>query len=346
MNVGNVHKYINELSVATFQKYNAMTVAETPCVTSDQLALDYVHPDRKEFSMIFPWEHMDIDRVPGSMLKWKPWKLSEFKKILGSWQQLMFENGGWNSLYMENHDQGRSISRFGCDKPEYREVSGKLLAMMLSTLGGTLYIYQGQDIGMTNASTWELDDYPDVVTRTYISEERERRSKDTGVKDPDMTDLLRDIRLKARDNGRTPIPWNSSQPNAGFTTGTPWMPMNPDFEVCNVDKIVKDSTSIFGFWKKLLSIRSQWKTLVYGSFEMLSVEDPKIFAYLRKLPGSSSALVVLNFSSDSVQWDLPVGLDQFNNVRPVLGNHEMPAGIGKQFFMQPWECRLYAYGDD
>ncbi|KAH8690615.1 glycoside hydrolase family 13 protein [Talaromyces proteolyticus] len=343
MNVGNVHKYLRELHVATFSQYDVMTVGETPYVPATQLALDYVHPDRKEFDMIFQWEHMDIDRVPGSLLKWKPWKLPELKKIFNCWQRLMFENGGWNSLYMENHDQGRSISRFGSDRPEFRGVSGKLLAMMLGTLSGTLYIYQGQEIGMTNPTKWGLKDYPDIVTKTYILEEKEQRIRDTGETEPDMKDLLQDIRLKARDNGRTPIPWNSLQPSAGFTTGTPWMPLNPDFAVCNVDAAVKDTTSIFHFWKKLLSIRAGWKTLVYGSFELLSPEDPHIFAYRRTLPGSASALVVLNLSSQSVDWEFPLDLNHFGNIRGVFNNYPMPSTISNHFSMRPWECRLYTY---
>ena len=342
MNVGNVHKYLNELSVATFTAYDAMTVGETPYVSAGQQALNYVHPDRKEFSMIFQWEHMDIDRVPDTMLKWKPWKLSEFKEIIRSWQQVMYENGGWNSVYMENHDQGRSISRFGCDEPEYRELSGKLLAMMMTTLSGTVYIFQGQEIGMANAKTWPLDEYPDVVTRTYIQEEKERRIQETGEKDPDMTDLLRDIRLKARDNGRMPIPWNSSEPHAGYTTGTPWMPMNSDFAVCNVEKAVNDKSSIFHFWKHMLELRAEWKTLVHGSFELLSPGDDNIFAYLRKLPGSESALVVLNFSSKSVDWESPVSW--IHTPHAVFGNYP-PDGFNKTFSMRPWECRLCSYED-
>lgn len=344
MNVGNVHKYLRELHDKAFAQYHVMTVGETPYVSASQLALDYVHPNRRELDMIFQWEHMDIDRVPDSLLKWKQWELPELKRIFSSWQQLMFQHGGWNSLYLENHDQGRSISRFGCDSPEYRNISGKLLAMMLGTLSGTLYIYQGQEIGMTNPSKWGLNDYPDIVTNTYIQEEKERRVRETGETEPVMTDLLRDIRLKARDNGRTPMPWNALQPNAGFTTGIPWMPLSPDFTVCSVDSAMKDATSMFHFWKKLLSLRAGWKTLIYGNCELLSPEDLSIFAYLRKSPGSPSALVALNFSSQSVDWEVPVDVDNLCNIRSVFGNYSASA-IGKHVLMQPWECRLYAYDE-
>ncbi|OBT88582.1 hypothetical protein VE02_03987 [Pseudogymnoascus sp. 03VT05] len=305
MNVGNVHNYLRDLNDATMANYDVMTVGETPYVSSTQLALDYVHPSRRELQMIFPWEHMDVDRVPNAILAWRAWKLRELKSILADWQTLMAAHGGWNSLYMENHDQGRSITRFASDAPEYRATSGKLLALMLASLGGTLYVYQGQDIGMVNPAKWEIDDYPDVVSRTQYRIEKQRRAVETGSSDPPMDDVLNDIRIRGRDNARTPMPWNPRDPNAGFTTGTPWMKLNPDFGVCNVETAVQDPESVVNFWKKLFILRKEWKTLVYGGFEIFDLEHEEIFAFVRRLEGYPSAFTVLNFSGGDIEYHIP-----------------------------------------
>jgi alpha-glucosidase len=343
LNVGNVHKYLRELNLATFAKHDAMTVGETPYVPATQMALDYVHPSRHEFNMIFQWEHMDVDRVPNSLLGWKPWSLLELKQIFNRWQIIMQDNGGWNSLYLENHDQGRSVSRFGSDSSEFRNVSAKMLAMFLSTLSGTLYIFQGQELGMANIKGWGLEDYNDVVTLTYIREEKAKRARN-GQENPDVSDLLKDIQKKGRDNGRTPMPWTGDQPHAGFTTGTPWMTLNPDFPNCNAAAAVNDETSPVHFWKEVLRIRSQWKTLVYGRFQLLTPEDTQVFSYLRVQPDLKAALVVLNFSSKAVEWKIPREASGLSNIRPVYGNYGFDVESGAEFLtLQPWECRLYEY---
>jgi oligo-1,6-glucosidase len=344
LNVGNVHKYLREMNLATFAKYDSMTVGETPYVPATQMALNYVHPSRNEFDMIFQWEHMDVDRIPNSLLGWKPWSLPELKQIFNRWQTIMYEHGGWNSLYLENHDQGRSVSRFGSDSPQFRNVSAKMLAMFLSTLSGTLYIFQGQELGMANVKGWDIEEYNDVVTLTYIREETEKRVRETGKEDPDTSDLLRDIQKKGRDNGRTPMPWTDEQPHAGFTTGTPWMALNPEFPTCNAAMAIEDKASPFHFWKELLRIRSQWKTLVYGKFQLLSPDDRQVFGYLRVHPGSKAAMVVLNFSSQSLEWNVPKEACGLSNLRPVYGNYEFPAEPDAACFtLRPWECRLYEY---
>ncbi|KAL2829838.1 glycoside hydrolase superfamily [Aspergillus pseudoustus] len=344
LNVDAVHTYLRELNLATFAKYDAMTVGETPYVPATQMALDYVHPSRNEFDMIFQWEHMDIDRIPDTLLGWKPWALPELKQIFSRWQTLMYEHGGWNSLYMENHDQGRSVSRFGSDRtPEFRDLSAKMLAMFLSTLSGTLYIFQGQELGMANIKGWKLEEYNDVVTLTYIREKKERRIRETNDPNPDMSDLLNDIQRKGRDNGRTPMPWTGNAPHAGFTTGTPWMALNPDFAVCNAAAAVGDKTSVFQFWKEMLHIRSSWKTLVYGAFQLLAPGDMRVFAYLRVHPRAKAAMVVLNFSSERVEWEVPEEACNLANCHHVFGNYNSVEEFGACLILRPWECRLYKY---
>ncbi|KAL3475040.1 glycoside hydrolase superfamily [Aspergillus californicus] len=204
-NVGNVHEYLRELNLATFAKYDhTMTVGETPYDPRHTDGARLRHPSRNEFDMILQWEYMDIDRIPNSLLGWKPWSLPELKHIYSRWQTIMHDHGGWNSL---------------C--PEARKLSAKMLAMFLSTLSGTLYIFQGQELGMVNIKGWELEEYNDVVTLTYILEEKEKRTRETGQENSDISDLFRDIQKKGRDNGCTPMPWTSNAPYADFTTGTP-----------------------------------------------------------------------------------------------------------------------------
>lgn len=334
------HKFLQELSHTVLHNYDIMTVGETPHVEEPDMALQFVHPDRDEFCMIFPWEHMDVDRVPDTLLGWRPFKLSTLKSIINKWQTTMQERGGWNSLYMENHDQGRSIPRYASDKPEFRWLSGKLLAMFLATLSGTLYIFQGQEIGMSNLPKWGIEEYSDVVSQMHYKQEKEKKQRETGVAEPDMDNVMNDLHRRARDHGRTPMPWSATLPNAGFTTGTPWRKLNPDFPVCNVESAMKHSDSVLAFWKTMLQLRKKWPTLVYGDFELLEPLDEQIFAYRRSHTGSQDAVVVMNFSNESVQLGSSLIPADFKG-ELVLGNYNTAEDNST---LRQWEARLYAVG--
>ena len=329
------HQFLRELSDCVLCHYDIMTVGETPYVDEPQLALQFVHPDRHEFCMIFPWEHMDVDRVPDTLLGWRPIHPPEFKAIINKWQTTMQENGGWNSLYMENHDQARSISRFGSDKPEFRQLSGKLLAMFLATLSGTLYIFQGQEIGMINLpKDWEIEEYTDVVSEMHYAQEKDKKRKATGDHEPDMSNVMSDIQKKARDHARTPMPWSGTMPNAGFTSGTPWRKTNPDFTVCNVEDASRDPDSVLAFWKEMVQARKKLPTLIYGDFELLEPMDDRLFVYRRSLGQEHDLMVMLNFSENQVSLS-PIEIE--GDV--VLGNYK-EAGDGTT--LRPWEAMLIA----
>lgn len=335
------HDFLRELGETTLYNYDIMTVGETPHVEEPDMALQFVHPDRKEFCMIFPWEHMDVDRVPDTVIGWRPFTLTSFKNVINKWQATMQERGGWNSLYMENHDQGRSVSRFGSDKPEFRWLSGKLLAMFLASLSGTLYIFQGQEIGMINLpKEWGIDEYTDVVSQMHYKQEKQKKISAGGPSEPEMDDVMRDIHKRGRDHGRSPMQWSGTLPNAGFTTGTPWRKTNPDFKICNVECETKETESVLNFWKKIVELRKSWGTLVYGDFELVQPQDERLFAYRRTFQKDKDALVLLNFSEDVLQLDPSLGLDTIKG-ELVLGNYQT---AGNNNALRPWEARLFAIG--
>ncbi|KAJ5289251.1 uncharacterized protein N7443_009504 [Penicillium atrosanguineum] len=314
------HEYLRELGQRVLGKYDIMTVGETPHVDEPDMALQYVHPLREEFCMIFSWEHMDIDRIPGTMLGWREFSLATLKGIVNKWQTAMQVHGGWNSLYLENHDQGRSISRFGSDSSEFRWLSGKLLSMFLASLSGTLYVFQGQEIGMINLPReWGIREYTDVVSEMHYRQEKEKKGKT--VAEQDMEDVMDDIQKKARDHGRTPMQWSGTLPHAGFTASVPWRKVNPDYRVCNVESAETDPNSILAFWKQMIQLRKRWKTLVYGDFILLHPQHEQLFVYKRTLVGTCDALILLNFSDQEVTLD-SVLVSTMHHAHLVLGNYE------------------------
>lgn len=332
------HDYLRELGQNVLSKYDVFTVGETPHVEDAETALKFVHPNRQEFSMVFPWEPMDVDRVPRTLLGHRKFPLSEFKGVLGKWQTMMQEGGGWNSIYLENHDQGRSISRFASDKPEFRVLSGKLLSSMMGTLSGTLYLHQGQEIGIINLpKEWGIEEYPDVVSCMHYAQEKAKKRRATGNADPDMSDVVRDINIKARDNGRTPMPWSGDLPGAGFSTGTPWRKVNPDAKVCNVEAAEKDPSSVLSYWKSVIALRKEWRTLVYGDFEALEPENERVFAYKRTLKGEDDALVVLNFADSETELGAGIMPAGFKG-KLALGNY---TGAGSHRTLRPWEAKVF-----
>lgn len=336
------HEYLRDIGQKVLAKYDVMTVGETPHVEEVDMALQYVHPSREEFCMIFPWEHMDIDRVPGTMLGWRDFSLSTLKRVVDKWQTGMQTHGGWNSLYLENHDQGRSVSRFGSDSAEFRWLSGKLLAMFLATLSGTLYVFQGQEIGMINLPrSWGIEEFDDVVSQMHYAQEKEKKEREQEVvTKQDMEDVMDDIQKRARDNGRTPMQWSGTQPYAGFSTAAPWRKVNPDYVACNVEDAGNDPNSVLAFWKKMLQLRKQWEALVYGDFKLLHPDHEQLFVYKRTLQGGNSALVLLNFSTQEVALDGNT-LSLVQDAQLVLTNYPMEDDGG----LRPWEARLYRVND-
>jgi len=331
LNGPRVHEFLQEMHREVLSRYtDIMTVGETPGVTVEE-ALKYTDPRRQELNMVFQFEHMGVDAGPGGKWDVRPWDFVELKRILNKWQTGL-RGVGWNSLYLNNHDQPRMVSRFG-DEGKYRKESAKMLATMLHTMQGTPYIYQGEEIGMTNVRFESIDDYRDIETLNMYREKVLEQGEDPQK-------VLKAIHYIGRDNARTPMQWDDG-PNAGFTTGTPWIKVNPNYKSINVKEAMADPDSIFHYYRKLIALRRQNDIMVYGDFLPLMEDHPQIYAYLRVL-GKERWLVLLNFFGRECEFDLPKDVT-FGDAGLVIGNY--PDGnrpLSRRVALRPYEARVYA----
>ncbi|MGY4762715.1 glycoside hydrolase family 13 protein [Paenibacillus caseinilyticus] len=324
-----IHEFLQEMNRRVLSRYDIMTVGETPGITAEEAVL-YTGEDRGELNMVFQFEHMDVDSE-GSKWNVKPWKLTDLKRILNKWQ-LELQGRGWNSLYLNNHDQPRMVSRFGNDGP-YRVESAKMLATLLHTMQGTPYIYQGEEIGMTNVRFGSVEEYKDIETLNWYKERM--------AEGADPAELLRAVHAKGRDNARTPFQWAAS-PNGGFTAGTPWLAVNPNCHEINAEEARRNPDSIFHYYKKLIALRKQHDIMVYGEFISILDEHEQIYAYLRKL-GEERWLILLNFAGESAVFELP-GSVEGSGGELIIGNYgdaESQAASVRQVDLRPYEARVY-----
>lgn len=278
-----LHAYIREMNRATFGGTDLVTVGETWGATP-RIARQYSDPAGDEFSMVFQFEHIGLDQQPGGE-KWDlaPLRLTELKRVFSKWQTELYGRG-WNSLFWNNHDLPRIVSRWG-DDGAYREVSAKMLATLLYGLQGTPYIYQGEELGMTNAC-YPLKDCRDIETLNLYKERREKEYTEEEV--------MRSIHAKGRDNARTPMQWTDG-PNAGFTTGEPWIRVNPNHRQINARRQTGDPDSVFSYYKRLIALRKNTPVVQNGRYELLCPQDPDVFAYKRD-DGKNTLYVVCNFT--------------------------------------------------
>ncbi|KZO97428.1 glycoside hydrolase family 13 protein [Calocera viscosa TUFC12733] len=333
-----VHEFLKEMHREVLSKYDLITVGEAPFTHDVDTLVQYVLPEEKELQMIFTFELHDVDGVPRFPLKPRPFHLAEFKAVVDKYQTVLLERGGWNSVYLENHDQARSVSRFGSEVGEWRARSAKMLACCHLTLSGTAYVYQGEEIGMVNIpKSWGLEEYKDVKTRLVLNARRTPENPN-----PDMSDILADLSHKARDNARLPMQWDCSA-NAGFTTGVPWMRVNDDSAEWNAEKQIADERSVFAFWRRMVRFRKASPACTYGHFQQLAPSHPHIFAY-RKLHARQRLLVVLNFSSSETPWQLPEELGSAHGkYEAVVGNYQKPVMANERglVHMRPWEAVVW-----
>ncbi|KAG7090475.1 hypothetical protein E1B28_009589 [Marasmius oreades] len=360
-----IHEFLGEMNEKVLSKYDTITVGETPFTYDTDKLVEYVLPHNHELQMVFPFELMEIDGEkpdpslrPGEVqadqvaLIHKDWKLSEFKRVVQRWQLLKMKEGYWNASYIENHDQARSVTRFGNDSTdELRSISAKLLALFHVTQRGTLYIFQGQELGLKNAPrTWGIEEYLDVATKNFWEKILSRRRRESGKEDVNMDDILDGIQMKARDHARIPVSWNSS-PYGGFTTGKPWMRVNDDYRTWNAASQVGDDSSVYAFWKRLLEVRRQYDVLIYGDFTLLFPEHEQLFAFTRSLKSGTVAFVVMNFSKEPLKFKTPLPKIQgaseqefaWDAFEFVIGNRseaEISLAEG-EFVLKPYEGRLY-----
>ncbi|RBI61674.1 glucohydrolase [halophilic archaeon] len=323
-----VHDYIREMYEEVLQDRDVMTVGEMPGATVDE-AKQYLGPDGDGLNMIFHFEHVTLDYgEDGSRWTMGEWSLPEFKRVFTKWQTEL-EGEGWNSAYLGNHDWPRMVSRFG-DDGVYRIESAKMLATMLFTLRGTTYVYQGDEIGMTNYPFESVEEVRDVSARNFVE-----RKRSEGYDFDDVKDV---VRHRSRDNARTPMQWSDEQ-YAGFTDGEPWIPVNPDHETVNVDEAMDNEESVWHYYRTLIDLRHENDVLVYGEYDLLLEEDPDVYAYLRTLD-DERALVVLNFTESTPTFTLPVDVT-YDEAELMVGNYAVAGHDPRSFELRPYEARVY-----
>lgn len=314
-----LHEYIREMRREAFTAPDLVTVGEAWSATP-AIARQYSAPDGSELSMVFQFEHLVLDQQPGGE-KWDlaPLPLGQLKQVICRWQQEL-EGTGWNSLFLENHDLPRIVSRWG-DDGKYREPSAKMLASLLFGLQGTPYIYQGQELGMTNVR-YPLEEYRDIETLGMY-----RKYKALGWPEEK---ILRSIHARSRDNARTPMQWSGAE-NAGFTTGTPWLKVNPNYQTINAGNQLSDANSVFSYYQRLIRLRKGHPVFREGTFRLVLADHEDIFAYTRTT-AAAQLLVVCNFRGADIEDPLAIG------EIPVLCNYPDQPLLGR---LRPYEARIY-----
>ena len=331
LNGPRLFEYLQEMKQRVLNDYDVLTVGETPGVSPEQ-GIAFTHEKDGVLSMIFQFDHMALDKDttdPEPRWTHTPWALAELRDITTRWQTAL-HGQGWNSLYLSNHDVPRLVSRFG-DDGEHRVTSAKLLATFLHTLQGTPYIYQGDELGMTNVQFGRIEDYRDVDALNLY---RDRVTNGGG--DPEAT--LKAIHLKGRDNARTPMQWNASE-NAGFTTGTPWIGVNPNFPEINVETALADPQSVFWYYRDLIRLRRESPALIEGRYDLLLPDHPQVYAFTRSAP-EQQYLILLNFSGQDAALPWPVAGTPLD-AELLLGNLGADAEPALDLKLRPWEARVY-----
>ena len=319
-----VHEYLQEMRQKALNNADTITVGECSGVTLEE-AKKYARSDEKELNMVFQFEHMDVDSDEKAG-KWTTRKmdLRNLKKILTRWQKGL-QDIAWNSLYWENHDQPRSVSRFGNDSDEYREISAKMLATCIHMMQGTPYVYQGEELGMTNCPFNTLDNFRDLESINAFHELTEQGK---------MTeeDMMAAIGYKGRDNARTPMQWDDSA-YAGFSTANPWIMVNPNYTKSNAKDQVNREDSVFKYYQKLIKLRHESELIVYGTYDLILDDDKDIYAYIRTL-GDKKLIVYCNFSENTREVELP---EEFTNGKVLISNY-IDAKVNHKITLRPYEA--------
>ena len=319
-----VHEYLQEMRQKALNNADTITVGECSGVTLEE-AKKYARSDEKELNMVFQFEHMDVDSDEKAG-KWTTRKmdLRNLKKILTRWQKGL-QDIAWNSLYWENHDQPRSVSRFGNDSDEYREISAKMLATCIHMMQGTPYVYQGEELGMTNCPFNTLDNFRDLESINAFHELTEQGK---------MTeeDMMAAIGYKGRDNARTPMQWDDSA-YAGFSTTNPWIMVNPNYTKINAKDQVNREDSVFKYYQKLIKLRHESELIVYGTYDLILDDDKDIYAYIRTL-GDEKLIVYCNFSENTREVEIP---EEFVNGKALISNYS-DAKVNHKITLRPYEA--------
>ncbi|MBT2755596.1 alpha,alpha-phosphotrehalase [Mesobacillus foraminis] len=327
-----VHEFLQETNKEVFSKHDAMTVGEMSSTTIDH-CIKYSNPERNELSMTFNFHHLKVDYPNG-----EKWSVADFdflalKRILSLWQLEMHKGGGWNALFWCNHDQPRIVSRYGDDRTYHHE-SAKMLATSMHMMQGTPYIYQGEEIGMTNPKFDTIDDYRDVESlNIYKIKQAEGMSQE---------EILEILKHKSRDNSRTPVQWND-QAHAGFTSGTPWIPVAANYPEINVQSALKDPNSVFYHYQKLIQLRKQYDIITYGDYQLILEDHPELFAYVRN--GENEKLVVINnYYGKETVFEQPGEVDVTGMTSELLlSNYPDSGQYAERITLRPFESVVYHF---
>ena len=323
-----LHDYLKEMDSQVLSKHNVMSVAEGAGVTS-ATAHNFVDEDRKELNMLYHFEGVSLGYLPGKFKQMGPkgYSLVEFKNIYSKWDGVFAEKG-WGTIYLGNHDQPRMVTRWGNDAPEFREPSSKMLTTFLMTMRATPYYYFGDELGMDNIKFNKIEDYRDIESINMYQQIKNKNG--------DLKEFLEAQKIGARDNGRTPFQWDSTA-NAGFSNATPWLSVNPNYKTINVAIEEKEPNSPLNYFKKVVKLRKDNPVLVYGKYDLLDRDNPKIYAYTRTL-GDEKILVMLNFSKDTVNWNYP-SLKSVN--KTLLLSNYTDGSDAADFVLLPYGALVY-----
>ncbi|KAK1832352.1 alpha-glucosidase, partial [Podospora conica] len=334
-----MHEFLREMNDKVLKYYDAVTVGELPHTPDPKKVLDYVGAGDKQLSMVFQFDIVDIGQGVARKYEFQPWKLPLLKSIVAKWQQFIEGTDGWTTAFCENHDQGRSVSRFASDAPEYRVLSAKMLAIMMTALTGTLFLYQGQEIGMINVPrTWPISEFRDIESVNFYKS----IAAQTGNDREKLAYVMHSLQILGRDNARLPMQWDGSK-YAGFTDCErgAWMRVHDEFEEINVARQVGDPESTWSFWRDMIRLRKEEKdVLIHGTFEGFDMDGEETFVFAKR-GGGKMVVVVLNFTGEEQSVELPIeGLElRVGNYGDVDEVEKLAEGRVR--VLRPWEGRLY-----
>ena len=342
-----IHEFLREMNTLVLDQYDSVTVGELPHTPEASDVLKFVSAGDRQLDMVFQFDIVDLGQGKEKKYWFKPWTLPQFKEIITKWQQFIEGKDGWTTAFCENHDQGRSVSRYASDEPEYRELSAKMLAIMLCSLTGTLFIYQGQEIGMVNVPKhWPIEDYQDIESVNFYKTMEQRCQGDEET----MDYVMKSLQLMGRDNARIPMQWDSS-PFGGFTQRKEgaWMKVHDLYPEINVAKQEDQADSVLVFWKDMIRLRKRRRDVfVHGLFEAMEPDNDKTFMFVKRF-GEQRAMVVLNFSGENQTVELPAAND-LRGMKLQVGNYpdvevveraSLCEAAGVKRHLRPWEGRLY-----
>lgn len=324
-----IHDYLHELNENTYGKYEDIVTVGEMSSTSLENCIRYSNPEEKELSMVFNFHHLKVDYYKGDKWTVMDFDFMKLKALFKTWQEEI--QNGWNALFWCNHDQPRIVSRFGNDK-EYLKESAKMLATTIHMMRGTPYVYQGEEIGMTNPYFDNIEKYRDVESINYYNILKEQGKSEE--------EILQILKAKSRDNSRTPVQWDDSE-NAGFTKGEPWIPVSSEYKRINVEQALKDEDSIFYHYQKLIRLRKDYEVISNGSIKFILEENNKVLSYVRNL-GDATVLVINNFYGESTKVEIP---DEYANKSAkseiLISNYKDSSVLNKELNLRPFESIVY-----